>query len=258
MITEIIFYRIIWNFQREVRGMEMGKTKEFLKKRFKNPYVLDVGTGLGGLVNEFLEIFPEGNFIGIESDETVFEHYKKHGEEPAIEIKIMDAEKMDFEDNSFDIVILSNTFHHIKNKGKIFDEIKRVLKNDGVFILGEMRSDDLSQKQKNHRDLHHLSAEIDMHNGIYHENTYTEEEIVDFVSEFFDVLLTDYLDYESDVSDYTDMVNRLRDILDKKIDNLDIGIDEKNSLSNKADEILENILENGKDIPTMVILTMKK
>jgi hypothetical protein len=29
-------------------------------------------------------------------------------------------------------------------------------------------------------------------------------------------------------------------------------------LSNKSDEILENILENGKDIPTMVILTLKK
>jgi ubiquinone/menaquinone biosynthesis C-methylase UbiE len=238
--------------------MDMGKTKEFLKERFRTPYVLDIGTGLGGLVNEFLEIFPEGNFVGIESDETVFEHYKKHGEEPAFEIKIMDAEKMGFEDNSFDIVILSNTFHHIKNKGKIFDEIKRVLKDDGVFILGEMRSDDLSQKQKNHRDLHHLSAEIDMHNGIYHEKTYTEEEIVDFVSDYFDVLLTDYLDYERDVSDYADMVNKLRDILDKKIDNLDINTDEKNALSNKSDEILENILENGKDIPTMVILTLKK
>jgi len=238
--------------------MEMGKTKEFLKEKFMKPDVLDVGTGLGGLVNEFLEIFPEGNFIGIESDETVFEHYKKHGEEPAIEIKIMDAEKMDFEDNSFDIVILSNTFHHIKNKGKIFDEIKRVLKNDGVFILGEMRSDDLNQKQKNHRDLHHLSAEIDMHNGIYHEKTYTEEEIVDFANNYFEVLLKDYLDYESDVSDYTDMVNRLRDILDKKIDNLDLGNDDKKALLNKSDEILENIFENGKDIPTMVILTLKK
>jgi len=238
--------------------MEMGKTKEFLKEKFMKPDVLDVGTGLGGLVNEFLEIFPEGNFIGIESDETVFEHYKKHGEEPAIEIKIMDAEKMDFEDNSFDIVILSNTFHHIKNKGKIFDEIKRVLKNDGVFILGEMRSDDLNQKQKNHRDLHHLSAEIDMHNGIYHEKTYTEEEIVDFANNYFEVLLKDYLDYESDVSDYTDMVNRLRDILDKKIDNLDLGNDDKKALLNKSDEILENILENGKDIPTMVVLTLKK
>jgi len=43
------------------------------------------------------------------------------------------AEKMDFEDNHFDLVICNNVLDHTHTPTKILEEIRRVLRNDGVF-----------------------------------------------------------------------------------------------------------------------------
>lgn len=45
------------------------------------------------------------------------------------------AENLNFADNSFDIVIISNTLDHCENPPKVADEIKRVLKKGGLVFL---------------------------------------------------------------------------------------------------------------------------
>ena len=44
------------------------------------------------------------------------------------------AEELDFKNNEFDIIFLSHTIAHIKNKELLFKECKRVLKENGVII----------------------------------------------------------------------------------------------------------------------------
>jgi ubiquinone/menaquinone biosynthesis C-methylase UbiE len=47
---------------------------------------------------------------------------------------LMDATKMDFPDNSFDVVFSGNCFEHIENLTQALDEIYRVLKPNGILF----------------------------------------------------------------------------------------------------------------------------
>ena len=50
-----------------------------------------------------------------------------------------DTEDIPIEDDTFDLVVSSNTRHLIKNPIGMFDEIHRVLKPDGRFIISDHR-----------------------------------------------------------------------------------------------------------------------
>ena len=45
-----------------------------------------------------------------------------------------DASDLQYDDNSFDVVIIANALHVIPNPEKVLSEIKRVLKKDGLLI----------------------------------------------------------------------------------------------------------------------------
>jgi len=47
----------------------------------------------------------------------------------------MDIEKLDFSDNSFDIIYCSHVLEHVPNDYRAIEEIKRVLKPDGCAII---------------------------------------------------------------------------------------------------------------------------
>ena len=111
------------------------------RKRFKkfirsNDIILDVGALSSpftkGLSNKVIaiDIHPEDNAFGF-SEKTL----EKFGKRPNVECKMMDAQKMDFEDNSFDIVILTEVLEHIPNDVKAAQEIIRVLKPGGFLLL---------------------------------------------------------------------------------------------------------------------------
>ena len=76
------------------------------------------------------------------------------------------------EDNSFDIISLSNSLHHLENPKEIFAEMERVLAQYGIIIINEMISDGLSKRQKSHLKLHHFAAEVDRALGGTHNETF--------------------------------------------------------------------------------------
>jgi len=53
----------------------------------------------------------------------------------------MNAERMDFANESFDTVSISASLHHLPNIQQVLAEISRVLKPGGNFILAEMHRD---------------------------------------------------------------------------------------------------------------------
>ncbi len=55
-------------------------------------------------------------------------------------LKKGDALNIPFDDNSFDLVVCNASFHHYSNPQKVVKEIKRILKNEGVLILGDPTS----------------------------------------------------------------------------------------------------------------------
>jgi len=54
---------------------------------------------------------------------------------PDIEFKVMDMEKLKFAKSSFDLIYSSLVLHYVKNWVRVFNEVKKVLKKNGVFLF---------------------------------------------------------------------------------------------------------------------------
>lgn len=148
----------------------------------KEARILDVGTGngnfvrtLAGLSQDFSEI------IGIDIIDAAIKSSSEAFSDKRIKFIKMDALNMDFEDNSFDFVALSNSLHHLERRQETLNEMHRVLKPGGAIIISEMISNGLSKKQKSHLKMHHFAAELDTDNGIYHGLTFSDKKIIEIL-----------------------------------------------------------------------------
>ncbi|MFX0022573.1 MAG: class I SAM-dependent methyltransferase, partial [Candidatus Hermodarchaeota archaeon] len=107
---------------------------EFLKKTslLKHPKkILEIGAGSGYLVN-YLKI--KGYYvIGCETNEDYIDFAKNHFGLNLV--KVSDS-ILPFDNSFFDIVISFDVFEHISNSDKHLQEIKRVLKPGGYYLLG--------------------------------------------------------------------------------------------------------------------------
>jgi ubiquinone/menaquinone biosynthesis C-methylase UbiE len=105
--------------------------------------VLDVGTGTGLLAIEFAYHLPEMELVGLDLSDVALdianENLREIEPKLRISFKQGDAEAMPFGDQTFDLVISSNTLHLIRNPVKMFDEIQRVLRPDGRFLISDFR-----------------------------------------------------------------------------------------------------------------------
>ena len=110
---------------------------QWLKKNCLNKIVLDYGCG-----NGIHSLFPikcgAKKVIGIDLSEKSLEIARKkigkEGSVDKVEFLKMDCEKMEFQDNSFDIIFDGGTFSSLDLK-RAFPELARVLKPDG-FLIG--------------------------------------------------------------------------------------------------------------------------
>ena len=90
--------------------------------------VLDVGCGISSVLH-----FIPGDRYGI--DPLAEEYQKLYSYPAALTIQKADAESLPFADAFFDVVFCSNVLDHINDPGKTIEEIVRVLRPKGYFIL---------------------------------------------------------------------------------------------------------------------------
>ncbi len=100
--------------------------------------VLDFGCGTGVLIQIFENKYSRSNIIGLDVDPRIVKIAKNKGikEEKLI---LFDGGEIPFPDAYFDKVISTWVFHHLSKEDKIraFNEIKRVLKEDGLFVIAD-------------------------------------------------------------------------------------------------------------------------
>lgn len=97
--------------------------------------LLDLGTGTGKVLDTFKIHFPNGEYFGIDiSPDMVKNIFPGKG----YTIKQCCMEEMpDFDDSYFDVVTARMVMHHSEDIIKTFNEVKRVLKSGGIFIICE-------------------------------------------------------------------------------------------------------------------------
>jgi SAM-dependent methyltransferase len=150
--------------------------------------VLDVGTGSGGFISTLIKTLKAyDSFAGIDyypSDESKkdMESARKRFEGKPVQFLQMNAESLEFEDESFDTVSISHSLHHLANIDRVMTEMKRVLKKGGNFILREMYGDgEQTEAQKVDELEHAWEARIDALLGITHNKTLTRQQIRNIV-----------------------------------------------------------------------------
>jgi SAM-dependent methyltransferase len=112
--------------------------KNWLKEKCKNMRVLDYGSGDGSY-----SIFLAQNgadVVGVDISDVSVSNCQQlaldYGLQERAIFKVMDAEELEFENNSFDLVCEAGVLHHVDLK-KAFSEISRVLKPGGNAICYE-------------------------------------------------------------------------------------------------------------------------
>ena len=121
------------NYQQQIRNEEWKWLKQEIPENSK---FLDVGCG-SGYAMQMASKDLNCDCTGVDPDPGA------HGVGRYLKSLIIDekivkgfAEKLPLEDNSFDVVFSSHVLEHVNDEQKSLREMKRVLKDDGLLIIG--------------------------------------------------------------------------------------------------------------------------
>ena len=108
----------------------------------KEPFqtLLDAGCGTAPMLSLLTERFPEAHFTGIDLTPKMIE-VAKAKKLPNTDFVCGDCENLPFADDSFDVIICSQSFHHYPNAQDFFNSVSRVLRPGGRLILRDMTMD---------------------------------------------------------------------------------------------------------------------
>jgi len=113
-------------------GIKIRTAKKILKSlHFEN--CLDLGCASGYMISEIAKNYPGKRFVGVDVYGKAINFAKKTY--PNIKFIRADILYLPLEDKSFDLIISYETIEHVLDPTKFLKEAKRVLKDDGIFVL---------------------------------------------------------------------------------------------------------------------------
>lgn len=137
-IIKTMFDKISNNYDKLNNIMTFGRhniiKKDVIKclKLGDAPKILDLCTGTGDLAGLLKQKYPQAKIIGVDFSQEMLKIAKiKH---PEIEFLNADCAQLPFEDEQFDLCIISFGLRNVEDIKKVLEEIYRVLKRGGVFI----------------------------------------------------------------------------------------------------------------------------
>jgi ubiquinone/menaquinone biosynthesis C-methylase UbiE len=132
----------------------------------KEVEVLEIGVGTGNLANRFLS----GGFhiTGLDQSREMLNVAKDKF--PKLKLRLGEFLKIPFENNTFDIIVSTYSFHHLKDveKGVAIKEMLRILRSNGKIIIGDLMFQNEKQKQKIMKNL--TSKQIEKIEDEYYSN----------------------------------------------------------------------------------------
>lgn len=221
---------------------------------------LDVATGSGQFINILFENLKDYDEItGIDtSDKSVSAFAETFKDKPNIRCLKMDAQRLDFAEESFDVVCISNSLHHISDLEPALREMKRVLRPGGHFIIAEMYRDNQTEAQMTHVLLHHWWADVDTAKGIVHNSTHTRQQILGIVGtlDLTELVFGDISDLNDNPKD-PETVKYLIDVIDQYLKRIE-GLPGESTLRERGLELRQRVKEIGFHSATSLVAIGKK
>jgi len=145
--------------------------------------VLDVATGSGDFIDTLMKTLKDyDSFVGIDISRKDLKSAKKRFRDKPVKLIEMNAESLEFDDNSFDTVCMAFSLHHLERTDKVLAEMRRVLNPGGNLIIQEEFVDgNQAEAQKTNTLQHAWEAQIDSLLGEFHKTTLTRHEIEEII-----------------------------------------------------------------------------
>jgi SAM-dependent methyltransferase len=208
--------------------------------------------------------------MGIDIDEKEINTARRRLKDKPITIKDMSGEKIEYPDQTFDLVNIAFSLHHMQNVNKTLSEMKRVLKKGGYFIITEMFSNgNQAEAQKCDTAAHEFGARIDRMLGIYHREEYTRDEILNilhqielkdldiFESSRYVKCLKCEEKYDCEDPKYSGNINMKLEEIDKNLE-LIKGYNEYSEFRDRAETIKQSIKNHGISSASILFCIGKK
>lgn len=130
---------------RSLRDRGWVETDQILKSGITDGLALEIGLGPGYLGLEWLKKMEGTKLTGLEISPEMISIAEKNAREYGLEERVKyvegDAQKMPFENNTFDGVFTNGSLHEWSQPIRILDELFRVLKPGGGYFVSDMRRD---------------------------------------------------------------------------------------------------------------------
>jgi ubiquinone/menaquinone biosynthesis C-methylase UbiE len=106
---------------------------------------VDLGCGPGYLAVEMARRAPELHVTGIDLSEEMLaeaeDYARRHDMAQAVSFRKGDVQRIPFADGSLDLVVSTLSLHHWSNPVAVLDEVHRVLRPGGSFLVFDLRRD---------------------------------------------------------------------------------------------------------------------
>ncbi len=108
---------------------------------------LDVACGTGEIIFRLAKEFPGAEFTGIDFSREMLEiAIEKNRNFKNVDLSLANVKRLPFKNNTFDIILCSDAFHHFEAPLESLREMNRVLKKDGFLLLIDPVFDTLLQR----------------------------------------------------------------------------------------------------------------
>jgi len=98
--------------------------------------ILDVGAGKGAIANRVLQRTKGAEVYAVDPNEKRVASMRR--DYPAVKSSVAGAESLPFPDSFFDKAYTTMALHHYADLGKALQELKRILKPGGGFVIVEV------------------------------------------------------------------------------------------------------------------------
>lgn len=161
----VLEHPAVLSYARDYTGKNLNdqlrKTSEeiFANLDLEKGKVLDCGCGVGGTTLHLSKLFPKVQFIGVSLSPGQISSAQKRAQKAGrdnVNYQIANYLSLPFANESFNGIMGIETFCHIedKDKGRLFAELKRVLKIGGKIVISDAFLNNRPQSQMHMPKLH--------------------------------------------------------------------------------------------------------
>ncbi|MFP3831884.1 class I SAM-dependent methyltransferase [Chryseobacterium sp. SIMBA_028] len=122
-----------------MNATNIGMTLESIRTLLieDDQHILEIGHGNAGHLKSLLNLAQDLKYTGVDISETMHNEAKKLNKEfeTKADFVLYEGKKLPFEDQTFDKIFTVNTVYFWENPIEFLNEIYRVLKDNGTFVL---------------------------------------------------------------------------------------------------------------------------